>query len=195
MLGTRENYFIKDGYTIRPEYVQFDDTPFRDEFQDRVYSYARGILQLYRLGSVVDIGCGSGFKLLKYFSDVRTLGVDVPTTVEWLKKTYRHRKWEAIHLEGQLPAGYDLGICSDVIEHVPNPDVLMEFLSNSSCRRLIISTPDRDALNLGTEDGPPRNVHHIREWNSDEFKQYVRCYFQIVHHIEVGGTQFVEVVL
>jgi SAM-dependent methyltransferase len=87
MLGSRQSYFIHDGYRIRGDALFFDDTPYKDEFQRPVYEYARQIADERGYKKILDLGCGSGFKLLKYFSDFHTVGVDLEPTVKWLRKT------------------------------------------------------------------------------------------------------------
>lgn len=187
------NYCIRDNYAIREVNDFFDDTPFKDEFQDNVYKYAREVLLANTLYRVLDIGCGSGFKLLKYFSGCQTLGLDLPPTVEWLRKQYRHRKWEVTTAPVE---GFDLIICSDVIEHIVDPDKLLNFIELCHAKRVVLSTPDRDHLvtlgNGHSHDGPPRNVHHVREWSAVEFKQYISTRFDVVRHVVADGTQIVE---
>jgi len=48
---------------------------------------------------------------------------------------------------------------------------------------LVISTPDRGLLVklLGRDNsGPPKNPYHVREWNFNEFKNYISQFFKIV---------------
>jgi hypothetical protein len=73
----------------------------------------------------------------------------------------------------------DLVICSDVIEHIEDPDTLLDFLEDIDFQYLVLSTPERDTR-LGKNDyGPPENISHYREWNQYEFKDYVRNWFNI----------------
>jgi SAM-dependent methyltransferase len=76
-IGSRRNYFIHDGYEHRLAPQYFDDTTNLDGWQDEVYLFAREIADKYDLRSILDIGCGSGFKLLKYLYNRTTIGVDV----------------------------------------------------------------------------------------------------------------------
>jgi 2-polyprenyl-3-methyl-5-hydroxy-6-metoxy-1,4-benzoquinol methylase len=64
----------------------------------------------------------------------------------------------------------DLCICSDVIEHIYDPDdfYLMKFLLSLDCSVYIVSTPKRDVMG---QDGPPVNTHHVLEWNFHELQQ------------------------
>ena len=83
------------------------------------------------------------------------------------------------------PKQADMVICADVIEHVDDPDELIEFIKKMNFKHLIISTPDRNLLHskLGRSiTGPPVNKHHIREWTFDEFAEYIGEHFDIILH-------------
>lgn len=196
LLGTRRNFFIHDGYETRMDAAAFDDTPFQDEFQKEIYEYARKVVNDYGLVSVLDIGCGSGFKLIANFFDLPTVGLDFAPTVEFLKRRWPGRAWytpeEFVSLPHLTFPIADLVICSDVIEHVQNPDELMEFIQKTQAETIILSTPERDELCLGTHNGPPKNIHHVREWNFSQFHAYVSEWFDIKQHFVIQATQCVE---
>lgn len=175
------NYFLPYGYESRDAVPHFDDTPFRDEFQDAVYRHGQYYLIKMKLTRVLDIGCGSGFKLMKYFGGYNTeaVGVEVEPTLSWLRATYPHREWS----DG-IPYGrWDLVMCSDVIEHVKDPDALLDSIADTDFKYLVISTPASDLLGHGTELGPPRNIHHAREWTQEGFKQYISSRFEVVEQV------------
>lgn len=80
-------------------------------------------------------------------------------------------------------------ICSDVIEHIVNPDILVDYLLSLKSKYYIISTPCRHILchhpkfsnHYKTSwNGPPINVCHVREWTMEEFKQYISTKFDII---------------
>lgn len=183
-------YCIKKGYSIRESNAAFDDTPFKDEFQLPVYRRARELADQLGCLKILDVGCGSGFKLVQWFPPpFSTLGLDLPPTVEFLRKTYPGKSWES-----SWPMwDPDLVVCADVIEHLEDPDVLVSYLASLKARVVVLSTPDRDLLGLGTEDGPPKNVHHVREWNSAELVEYLGASFHVARHFIVdGATQVCE---
>lgn len=181
-----KTYNIKAGYTIREKVPHFDDTPFRDEFQDEVYEFASTSRPL--LTSVADLGCGSGFKLLKWFRHLPTVGYEVEPTLTFLRFTYPNRTWCKV---GEVDGKSSLLICSDVIEHVDDPDQVLDYIEKLNPGVIVISTPDRDELKLDTEDGPPRNIHHVREWNHDEFVEYLGQRFVIERSVR-GKTTIVQ---
>jgi SAM-dependent methyltransferase len=184
-------YCIKDGYTARLNNRYFDDTPLKDEWQKEVYERARALADSFGLNSVLDIGTGSGYKLLKYFSDKETLGIDLPRTVSWLKQTYPDRNWTD---EQEPHTDFDLIICSDVIEHMRDPDQLLNLIQQCNPRYSVISTPDRAMLTRG-QDGPPGNKAHAREWTFEEFAQYIGRRFSIIEHFISNFEQCTQVII
>lgn len=129
---------------------------------------------------MIDVGCGSAFKLNHFFAGKapRVVGVDQLQAVTWAKNQWKNGiEFIATNLEApdELNEKFDLVICSDVIEHLADPDALLAWL-----RRLlapggviILSTPDRAVL-YGKDFMEPRNPEHVREWTFDEFASYVR---------------------
>lgn len=186
-----DRYCIKAGYTARLKNRYFDDTPLKDEWQKEVYARAREIADERGFRSVLDVGTGSGFKLLKYFSDFETLGMDLPPTVKWLKRTYPQRNWTD---KFEPLTGFELLICADVIEHIPDPDQVLDLIERCQPQVAIISTPDRSLLKRG-HDGPPGNKAHVREWAFDEFNQYISKRFQVLDHFISNQFQCTQVVV
>lgn len=186
------NHFdIKAGYKTRMDNSYFDDTPFEDEFQRPVYEHARAVLHRLGLRKVVDVGCGSGFKLLKFFSEYEAVGVDLPPTVAWLRQRYPMGHW----VENGAPNPHgQIVICSDVIEHLPNPDDLLDYIDACQPEVVVLSTPARELLPFkDTQDGPPRNVHHVREWTMAELKTYIGRRWNVAHQFSTEvATQVVE---
>lgn len=186
-----DRYCIKDGYTSRLNNRYFNDTPLKDEWQKEVYEKAKELADTFGLTSVFDVGTGSGYKLLKYFSDKKTLGLDVRRTVEWLNKIYPDRAWT---YKQKPQTGFDLVICSDVIEHVQDPDQLLDLIEQSKPRYVVFSTPDRAMLTRG-QDGPPGNKCHVREWTFEEFSQYIGRRFLIIEHFISNPEQCTQVIV
>jgi len=188
-VGRRENYFIHDGYRHRSEPRYFDDTRYEGEWQLEVYKYARELCDLYGFSSVCDIGCGSAYKLMTFFSDMSVTGVDVPETCEWLRRKYPQVPWIAadFHTVPNFPV--DLVIAADVIEHLPDPNELLMYIKRISPKMIVLSTPERNLLCRGTHNGPPSNPAHIREWNFTEFQAYLEDHFEVREHFVSNAGQ------
>lgn len=182
-------YHIREDYIIREDAEAFDDTPNEDLWQDGVYALAREIALAYGIGTILDIGCGSGFKLMKHFRSFYTCGVEVEPTLSWLKEKYPDRLWLP---EESVTLPYGLVICSDVIEHVQDPDALLEFIKRVRPKRIVISTPDRSMLNCD-QQGPPKNLSHVREWSQEEFGNYLSEHFRVISHCIISQEQCTQV--
>jgi hypothetical protein len=188
-IGRAENYFIHDGYQHRAEAIYFDDTENSDEWQDEVYKFAREVFDQRELKTVCDVGCGSAYKLLKYFRDRSAIGVDVAKTCAWLRKKYPHLVWMELDFKDPPSLQADLVIAADVIEHLCDPDELLSYLAKINPKYVILSTPDRNLLRAGTHNGPPRNPAHTREWSFAEFEAYVARRFHVLEHFISNSAQ------
>ncbi len=194
-LWENKNYCIKKNYTSRAHYTHYDDRECKDEYQDEVYATAAEIVYENGFKNIFDVGCGSGYKLVKYFDGLDTLGCEIQPTFDFLLHAYPHKKWMLSDFSCPYPARErDLIICSDVIEHLIDPDLLLNWIDQIDFKYLVISTPDRDKLPLAGQSGPPINPAHIREWSFAEFEEYLSRYFHIVrhfHHERSGDGQII----
>lgn len=189
-----KNYFIKENYTHRESVRYHDDTKKSydsDKWQKEVYILAKKYAEEETYSKILDIGTGSGFKLLKYFKDFDTTGMDLTPTVEWLKNKYPDKSWtdsfEPIY-------NMDVIIASDVIEHIADPDELLDLIEKSEPKLIVLSTPDRNLLQKGY-DGPPRNTAHFREWSFDEFRKYIESRFNIIEHLITNKKQGTQTIV
>jgi hypothetical protein len=193
-INPKEKYFIKSGYKSRSEYIHYDDLDEEDKWQLEVYLRAYGLMRKNNWHGVVDIGCGSAYKLIKYLGDFDTVGYELPLNVNELQRRYPDREWRSTDFNKEKEISSDLIICSDVIEHLVDPDQLMLYLAKQDFRALIFSTPERDICRGINDMGPPKNLAHQREWNFLEFSMYVGKFFEIQEHSVINqnqGTQFI----
>ena len=125
----------------------------------------------------------------------------------WLEQKYPTSKnplhaWE-LSVLSSCPKCFqtDLIICSDVVEHIVDPDELLNFICQFSFKYLVISTPDREKLlymeyyGSQSQSGPPVNFAHVREWSFSEFEQYVGNYFDIVEHRNFDRDPYCQVII
>jgi len=192
------SYFLPEGYVERLGAPQSFDLGGDDTWQDEVYKTAAALAYVLDLRMVVDIGTGSGFKLMKYFSDRVTAGVDLKPAVDILRQKYPNRIWVTSTMAVLMDV--ELVICADVLEHVDGPDYFLVRLKNDAPRAwFVISTPDRKLLERypkwGAQMGPPRNGCHVREWSFDEFRQYMDQHFEVFRHFISNREQCTQCVI
>ena len=188
-VGAPENYYIHGGYTIRQRNVAFDDSTWEDEAQRDVYWFARDVADKYDLKTVLDIGCGSGYKLVTNFYNHETTGIEVDRTYRHCIRAWPNRNWRIVDYSWLPETAPDLVICSDVIEHVLHPDQLMDYISRLHAKYAVLSTPERNLLLTGAHDGPPHNPAHVREWSFPEMSKYARDTFTVKEHFVLGYSQ------
>jgi hypothetical protein len=185
MAGVVEKtYFIREGYKHRHSYTHYSDIGFEDQYQDEVYQTALRTLEDNNLKTIYDVGCGGAYKLRKYFKDYNFTGAEIEPTLSWLTKTFPKDEW--VLSDFSKPVETDLFICSDVIEHLVDPDGLLDFFQQSNFKFLVLSTPEREAVQRFQKgflwEGPPVNPAHVREWNFKEFGDYISSRFNVIKH-------------
>ena len=151
--------------------------------------------------TVVDAGTGAGYKLVEILGQYDTYGIDVEPVLSAVRERWPSRHWidgKTLSYEDivpQLPPKVDLLICSDVIEHVRYPDVLLKFLMRIPFKRLLLSTPDRAVLRSMPDygesawKGPPLNLAHYREWSTAEFIAYLQSHSLVIESSHLGVSQ------
>lgn len=190
------NFCLVHGYSSRVNNAHFVDISNRDEWQLEVYTYAYNLASLAGFSSVVDIGCGSGFKLVKFFggSDTHFVGYEVEPSLSFLKSQYPTFEWrdihEAVNKQSIRANGVDMLITSDVIEHVVDVEDFINFISSFRAKVYVISTPERDGCRGPASRGPPENMAHVREWNRLEFVTYMQKYFTVLDSLTSDTGQF-----
>ena len=128
----------------------------------------------------MDIGCGTAYKLMNLVFPIcqNVTGIDSQPAVELCKTRYSAGAFYTEDLEAptlKLKGGYDMVICSDVIEHLIDPNVLVDYIK-ALCHEntlIVISTPERDYLR-DPNCMACRKPGHIREWNEEELTRYLQ---------------------
>lgn len=177
-------YNIKDNYTHR-NYIHYNDdfettSNLGNMYQAEVYEFAKNLTQSENLKSVIDFGCGAGYKFLKNFGALDTLGIDMPETVDKLHKRYPGARWTSDI--GSIDRSPDLLISADAIEHMQDPMILIDFIKRIKPKHIVLSTPERLTMYKDDHNGPPENECHVREWSFDEFAEFISEHFDIVVH-------------
>ncbi|MGH7342468.1 MAG: class I SAM-dependent methyltransferase [Candidatus Rokuibacteriota bacterium] len=185
-------YSIKPGYVARSradtrettagQYWTPDKIRMASFYQYEVYRAARRLLLGRPVGRrrVCDIGCGHPAKLRELLEPVADgiVGVDQPTVVDRLAAHPPTIEFRAMDLEAPDVSGlhgtFDLVVCADVVEHLLDPDPCVRFLG-ALLRPdgiAVVSTPERDVMRGPECMTSPKPVH-VREWNAQEFAEYL----------------------
>lgn len=182
-------YSIKENYRINPQ-ITFDHNPINywtsdriissHFFQFHVYELAKKIALKTGAKDILDIGSGPGTKLKKFF-DLKQFQInlfDQPGMEKVVSKTIGDVQFFGVNLENRDFSNgkqYDLIICADVIEHLEDPDSLLEIIKRhlKQSGTCIVSTPDRDMCR-GLENMQSPNKAHVREWNKPELIEYLK---------------------
>jgi SAM-dependent methyltransferase len=179
-----DSHQIRSGYTHRPEPEYFADTQTlagRIVYQPEVYAHAAEVAAALGGRRIVDFGCGTGGKLVELADRFEIIGIDYGPNIETCRSRYDVGTWLVDDFE--TPGAVDVDaagavvVCSDVIEHLRRPEVLLEKLRaalDGGAVAVLISTPERDLTQGLWHDGPPPNVAHVREWNVRELAALLR---------------------
>lgn len=148
-------------------------------YQYDAYRLAAELMARPDVRSVLDVGCGPPVKL-RALMPAKPLDVHLVDDAEVAPLAHRllpAAAFTAADLEtvdADLGRRFDLALCIDVLEHLVDPDPCLAFLRRHLAPggRLLVSTPDRDALRgRGWRTSP--HPDHVREWNGEEFARFL----------------------
>ncbi|MGN7805315.1 polysaccharide pyruvyl transferase family protein [Ensifer sp. 22521] len=183
---------VANAYSHQNTPMAYDDRGMQEQWQREVYINAMRLAEANNFRRIVDFGCGSGFKLMKYFANFETVGVEIEPALSQLRTVYPDREWVSGEYVTPDTFSGDLVICSDVIEHLFEPDRLLSAMSASSAKVFVLSTPALEILadrGQSSRMGPPTNTSHVFEWTTTEFAGLVSQHLDIVAHTIINLRQ------
>jgi hypothetical protein len=174
-------YNLPPDYQHRTEPAYFDDVlQDSSEWQKDVYRLAAHLARGAGIDRLVDIGCGRGEKLLTYADEFEIIGLDYGDNIAYCQEHNNPGTWVNVDLNRLIvPADMfyrSVVICADIIEHLPNPEIMIDTLKNACqlAKYVLLSTPDRQRVYHGQHSGPPGNPYHCREWTNAELVMWLR---------------------
>ena len=183
-------------YTIRKQNDHFIDTNVGIVYQPHVYELLSFLATRSRPSRIINIGAGSGDKLRGLDQEFEVICIDTPHIRDYTIANVPQAKFIECNLERGLPSiasslwDKSLVICTDVLEHLKEPEVLARDLASvrQDCAFMLISTPDRVRARGVLDQGPPLNRAHTMEWAIDEFARFLNdCGFET--KLRVGYTR------
>jgi 2-polyprenyl-3-methyl-5-hydroxy-6-metoxy-1,4-benzoquinol methylase len=163
--------------------------------QRPVYLAAAKLLKGRQRRRVLDVGCGYPIKLNDVIVPLaeRVVALDQPSVVERFGRSFPRIAFAAADLERPSIQGkFDLIICSDVVEHLIDPQPCVDFIRDSLSPDgyAVISTPERDLLRGADATASPKR-EHVREWNQEELANWLKSSgFIVIDHRVVHGAAF-----
>lgn len=185
-------------YCLQKDLQAYDDRTEKDHWQKAVYLNARRIAALNGFSRVADFGCGSGYKLIKFFSKYEVAGFEIEPALSFLKEKYPTRTWLDGSFIDDIDLDFDLVICSDVLEHLDDPSRLLKKFASSSGKIFVLSTPALELLSekgASRRNGPPSNKSHLLEWSTVEFSNFVSSELSILSHSIVNLMQSTQMIV
>lgn len=146
---------------------------------------AAALVRPLSLASVLDAGSGEGFVSHHLFGqrpEVRTVGVDLDA--EALERgrvlhpeiTFQSASVVDLPFEDDT---FDLVLCNEVLEHLPEPDVALQELQRVSRRYLLLSVPNEPffrGMNFIRGKNITRlgdDIDHRNHWGVWRFRRFV----------------------
>jgi methionine biosynthesis protein MetW len=181
-----------------PDWIKINEPAPLNDFEDyNEYWKRRGkldvILRRWQLAaehvpansSLLDYGCGTG-EFLTYVHSARTgvaaQGLDISATAVEMARAAGIDA--AVLVPDQTLGVYDYVTCFEVLEHIPDAEVVLRQLARSFRKQLIISIPNVGALNcrirlavFGRFPITRCVMHvkeHVRHWTPTDFAEWVK---------------------
>lgn len=162
----------------------------RNLFRHHLFTLARynSVLEAAQIQdgeSVCDLGCGDGaltFLIWQLNQNGRIVGVDPDATGRNLAaEMFKTKGARAIFLESSCTiadCSQDLVICAEVIEHVMEPEKLMQEITRilKPGARCVISTPV-------ASPGKMLDNQHVREFSPNQLRYFLANYLKISDHL------------
>jgi 2-polyprenyl-3-methyl-5-hydroxy-6-metoxy-1,4-benzoquinol methylase len=182
-----DDYYTRSGFLIR-------------WIEQRRLECIRRMVEATSTDRILEVGCGGGH-VLRLFPQSDLTGVDV--SGEMLKKARRNLKGHRVRLlhgdvcDIELPeGGFDKVICSEVLEHVLNPEAILDRIRRvvRPGGRVVVTFPNDELVNRlkgmvrrsGASILPPlRRVswggddYHIHVWRIGEMRDLLSPYLRI----------------
>ncbi len=161
--------------------------PLKTIFLNIYYQTFLKELKKLDIKSVLDVGCGEGFILNKLKKeDIGTSweGIDYSKdAIEIGKKLhpYLDLKQGSIYDSKYKDNSFDLVICTEVLEHLEDPQKALKEVLRISKKFVLLSVPNEPLFLLSNFTQWGKDIGHINHWSFLGFEKFIK---------ENAGTKF-----
>lgn len=143
------------------------------------------LIEPLKVNSILDAGCGEGFTMNKIQKEKickKIEGIEYSKqAVDLGKKIYPDLeiKQESIYNLSYKNNSFDLVICTEVLEHLENPQKALQEMLRVSKKYLLISVPNEPLFMLSNFirgkniSRLGNDIGHINHWNILSFKKFL----------------------
>lgn len=190
-VASNASLFLPENYRQQPANLTLDVNrtegtywaPWRladnRKWQYHVYAWAAQLIRQRGLTSVLDVGCGPCVKLIDHILPLTNdiVGIDQSSALAAARSCGATFTLREVDLENPTltpDRAFDLIICSDVIEHLGDPDPAIDLIRSFAGPNTIvlISTPER-RRERGRDCTASNKPEHVREWSREEFARFL----------------------
>lgn len=140
--------------------------------------------------SILELGCGAGY-VLREFPDARLTGVDISgVALEAAGRNLLGYDVTLMHADAKdLTGSYDRVICSEVLEHVDDPEAMLATLARlvAPSGRAIVTIPNDRVIRAAKRPLRPfmrvdwgGSEFHTNEWTPGEFRALLDRHLHVI---------------
>lgn len=158
---------------------------------DRFYGKVSALVTGLEPEAVLDAGCGEGETLerLAPLLPKAVTGVDLNReSVEFTRERIPDGEFTVADILDLPFAGdsFDLVLCLEVLEHIPDPGPALAELARVGSRDIIFSVPSEPWFRLGSLargkylSGWGNHPEHVNHWNPRSFREFLASRLEVV---------------
>jgi trans-aconitate methyltransferase len=142
--------------------TKWDDMKRYGPFSRHIRRILKVVIRPLKIESVLDVGCGQGSLLKELrmeFPYIKPYGIDISKSAVELacQRVPEGRFWVSDITHGPSTEKFDLVVCSEVLEHIPDDIRAIRSLRRITGKYLLVSSPQGRMRDFEKEVGHVRN--------------------------------------